>query len=151
MAKNIKKGGRTAGTPNKVTLAVRERIADQADPIGFLCDIMAGAKIKAAVIKDADTKQVEVVPTLDQRISAANTLARKVVPDAKDGPVNFELPEIRNLLEAVAAMSAVMGAVARGEITPSEGQVVTGMIETFRKTLEAEELERRIAVLEAGA
>jgi len=148
MARGKKTGGREAGTPNKVTLAMRERIEREADPIGFLCSVMAGEKIKSAVQKDSDAEPVEVIPTLDQRISAANVLVRKTVPDAKDNPVSFALPEIGNLSEAVTAMSAVLGAVSRGEITPSEGQVITAMIETYRKTVESEELERRIAALE---
>ncbi len=40
MPKTTKTGGRTKGTPNKVTQAARERIERDGDPIGFLLDIM---------------------------------------------------------------------------------------------------------------
>ena len=38
--------------------------------------------------------------------------------------------------------------MAEGEITPDEAAVVASVIETKRKALETEELDRRIAVLE---
>ena len=148
MTERKKTGGRRPGSSNKVTLAMRERIESEADPIGFLSAIVAGEKIKAAAMKDSGAEPVEVIPTLDQRISAANTLARKVAPDAKDGPVTFDLPDISNMSEAVSAMSAVLVAVAHGRITPSEGHVISTMIETYRKTVEAEDMERRITALE---
>jgi hypothetical protein len=47
-------------------------------------------------------------------------------------------------------MGVIVAAVADGEITPSEAQALAGMVETFRRTLETEELERRLAALEAS-
>jgi hypothetical protein len=43
----------------------------------------------------------------------------------------------------------VLEAVGGGELLPGEGQILTGIIETRRKAIETEELERRIAALEA--
>ena len=39
-------------------------------------------------------------------------------------------------------------AVADGEITPSEAQALSAMVETFRRTLETAELVGRVAALE---
>ena len=47
-------------------------------------------------------------------------------------------------------MAAILEAVGGGVITPGEGQVLTGMIEAFRKNLETQEMEKRIARLEAN-
>ena len=66
-----KTGGRTRGTPNKINVATRQRIEDEADPIGFLCGITRG--------QDLDG----VTPTLEQRMAAAKILAEKVLPDLR--------------------------------------------------------------------
>ncbi len=46
------------------------------------------------------------------------------------------------------ACKPLLGAVAAGEITPSEGQAVASLLETHRRTFEVEALERRLEVLE---
>ena len=54
-----------------MNMVTRERIHHEADPVGFLCRIVNGEVI--------DGKK----PTLDQRLSAARDLAKKIVPDLK--------------------------------------------------------------------
>ena len=77
-----KTGGRAKGTANKISVATRERIEKEADPIGFLIYVVQGRLMKSAPMKDY-SETVDVYPTLDQRISAAQALARKIVPDMK--------------------------------------------------------------------
>ena len=142
-----RRGGRKKGVPNKVNAATRERIERECDPIGFLMDIVNGNEIEAAPNKD--TGEVELLrPTVDQRINAAQTLARKLVPDAKDKPIKIDLPEIGCARDAANAMGVVAVAVASGEITPSDGQAFSSIIEIYRKTFETAELEERISELE---
>ena len=81
MANGRKTGGRQAGIPNKATAATRERIEREADPIGFLCRVANGEEIEAAPERESGAL-AKVRPTLDQRLSAAQTLARKIQPDA---------------------------------------------------------------------
>ena len=47
-----------------------------------------------------------------------------------------------------AASSAVLGAMAAGEITPSEGQALSTILESHRKVLELADIDRRLQVLE---
>ena len=63
--------------------------------------------------------------------------------------MTFALPTISKAADAARTMGAVVAAVAAGDLTPSEGAAVAGLLETYRKTLETAELEERIAVLEA--
>ena len=149
MAEGQKTGGRKKGTPNKMNAAMRQRIEDGCDPIGVLIDVANGEEIEAAPTKDATEKEL-IRPTVDQRMAAAQSLARKLVPDAKDKPINIDLPEISGPREAADAMGAIVRAVAKGEITPSEGQAIASIIETYRKMFETAELEERIAALERG-
>lgn len=80
MANGFKTGGRGKGTPNKDNAVIRERIEQEADPIGFLCRIVLGEKIECAPVKES-AETVQLIPTLDQRLSAAQVLAKKILPD----------------------------------------------------------------------
>ncbi len=72
----------------------------------------------------------------------------RLIPPMKDKPISLALPEIQSMNDSVNAMAAVLNQVAIGEITPTEGSAVAAMIETFRRTLETQELEQRISELE---
>jgi hypothetical protein len=45
-------------------------------------------------------------------------------------------------------MKAVINAVSKGEVTPNEAQIVSSVIEVYRKVIETTELESRIIELE---
>ncbi|WP_292024382.1 hypothetical protein [Maritimibacter sp. UBA3975] len=50
----------------------------------------------------------------------------------------------------MSAAKAVLRAVSIGEITPVEGATVMGLVESFRRALETNDLEQRITALEAA-
>ena len=52
---------------------------------------------------------------------------------------------------AATAAGAVLGAVADGDLTPTEGAHIMTLIETYRRTLETTELEARVTALEGGS
>ncbi len=74
--------GRKRGTPNRDRSATIERIQKEADPILFLCKVCRGDRMEAAPEPGAK-KKTWWYATGDQRISAAQTLARKILPDMK--------------------------------------------------------------------
>jgi hypothetical protein len=143
-----KTGGRKPGTPNRLTLALRERIAATADPFDFLVKVMRGEGIPAAPLKDAP-EQVLTYPTLDQRISAGRILADKLLPNAKDRPIQIDLPVLKSPADVLSAQAAIVAAMGRGEITPDEANTVAGVVELKRRAIETVEHERRLAALEA--
>jgi len=75
----------------------------------------------------------------------------RIAPPRKDSPVQFDLPRMETARDAATAAGAVLDAVADGELTPTEGAHVMGLIEAFRRTLETTELEARVAALEDNA
>jgi len=84
-------------------------------------------------------------------IQAAKFILERVGPaPRKDGPVMLDLPGITTAADAAQAMARIVESVATGEMTPAEGNAVSGLIEGFRKTLETEELARRMESLEAA-
>ena len=68
----------------------------------------------------------------------------RIIPVRKDRPVAFDLPPVKTPENVAGAMAAVTAAVARGELTPGEGQSLTAILETYRKTIELADIERRL-------
>lgn len=86
-----KTGGRRRGTPNKDRAATLEAIRTYSDPVGFLEKVCRGLLVEC---RDADGDQKSSIltrPSMEQRITAATILARKVLPDVKS--VELEVVE----------------------------------------------------------
>jgi hypothetical protein len=80
--------GRPKGSRNKNRVATAERINQEGDPIGFLCKVVKGGKMKAAAVDGAASRSW-CYPTIDQRKDAATTLAKKVMPDLRPSDVEI--------------------------------------------------------------
>ena len=72
----------------------------------------------------------------------------RIAPPRKDSPVQFPLPRMTTAQDAAQAAGAVLEAVSIGDLTPTEGAQVMGLVDSFRRTLEVTELEARLAALE---
>lgn len=81
--------------------------------------------------------------------TALRLCLERLAPPAKDKAITVALPALAGPADASAAMSAVVGAMAAGEITPSEAAAIAGVVETYRRTIEAVEIDARLAALEA--
>jgi hypothetical protein len=84
----LRRPGRPKGSRNKNRVATADRINAEGDPIGFLCKVVRGGKIKAAAV-DGATSRTWCYPTIDQRKDAAVTLAKKVMPDLRPSDVEI--------------------------------------------------------------
>ena len=65
-------------------------------------------------------------------------------------PVQIELPDTGTPEGIVAAMSAVVGAVSAGEISPAQAKEMADVIEIQRRVIETQDLAERISRLEAA-
>jgi len=74
----------------------------------------------------------------------------RIAPPRRDAPVTFDLPPMQSAADAAKAAGAVLGAVASGDLTPTEGAHIMALVETYRRTLETTELEARVVALEGG-
>jgi hypothetical protein len=72
----------------------------------------------------------------------------RLAPPRKDSPVQFALPPMTCARDAAEAARAVLQAVSEGDLTPTEGAQVMGLVDCYRRTLEVTELEARLAALE---
>ena len=85
---------------------------------------------------------------LDGDTTALRLCLERISPPRKDTPVQFALPPVETAQDASRAAQAVLAAVSAGDLTPLEGASVMGLVEGYRKTLETEDLERRLTALE---
>ena len=121
--------GKKKGTRNKTTLAVEALIEGEAETLG--------------------RKTIELALAGDT--TALRMCLDRVCPLRKGAPVTIDLPAHLTTAQDVAeAISLVVQAVANGEISPDEGGVVSGILETRRKAIETVDLENRLTALEQG-
>ncbi len=118
--------GKKPGTRHRITVLAEKLLDKDAEDVVKKCLELAKAGDSAAI----------------------KLIMDRILPPRKDRPVTIILPLIESLADASKAMGSVSNAVAAGEITPSEGQVLSAIIENYRKIIETTELEKRITDLE---
>ena len=72
-------------------------------------------------------------------------LLDRILPIRKGVAVEIDLPALETAGDVVAAINHVAQAMAEGEITPEEAQVIASVIEAQRKAVELLEIERRLS------
>jgi hypothetical protein len=74
----------------------------------------------------------------------------RIYPARKDRPVRFRLPPLEKVGDAVAANAALVGAVASGNLTPSEAGELAKLVDAYTRAVEATDIQDRLAKLEAA-
>ena len=121
--------GRPRGARNKTTLAVEALLDGEAE-------VLTRKAIERA--KDGDAV-------------ALRLCLERILPPRKDRPVSFALPKIESAADAGKASTAILTAVATGDVTPLEAEAVLRLLEGHAKVLEVRDLEERITTLELKA
>jgi hypothetical protein len=91
-------------------------------------------------------KAIDLALTGD--MAALRLCLDRILPPRKDRPLTFEFPAITNASEAATTMSAILAAVASGEITPTEASEIGKLVDSYVRAVEATELAARIERLE---
>ncbi len=118
--------GRPKGARNKSTLAAEALLDGEAE-------VLTRKLIELA--KDGDR-------------TALRLCFDRLLPVRRSRPVLFDLPDTSTPEGILAAHDAVLAAVATGEVTPEEAQIICGLLETKRRAIDTYEHERRISALE---
>ncbi len=125
------KSGNAAGKPkgarNKATLAVEALLEGEAEALG--------------------RRAVELA--LGGDTTALRLCLERIAPPRKGRPVVLDLPEIVTIADLALAQSAVVAAMAGGEISPDEAADVAKLLEAIGASIERRDLEARLAALEA--
>ncbi len=119
--------GKPRGARHKTTLAIEALLDGQHE-----------ALTKAAINK-----------ALEGDTTALRLCLDRIAPPRKDSPVTFTLPRIKSATDAVEASSALLAAVASGEVTPDEAGRVMALLTAHKAMVETGDLEARITALEA--
>jgi hypothetical protein len=82
--------------------------------------------------------------------TALRLCLERILPARRDRPVRLQIPEIEGMEDLTKATTALLGAVAAGELSPTEAGEVAKLVEVHRRTVEAMEIEERLRRLEAG-
>ena len=118
--------GRPRGARNRTTLAVEALLDGEAESI--------------------TRKAIELAKSGDG--PALRLCLDRIAPARKDRSVAFELPRLESAGDAVKAATAIVEAVACGDLTPSEANDLSRVVEGFTRTLEAVDFEARLTRLE---
>jgi uncharacterized protein DUF5681 len=118
--------GKPKGTRHRATLAVEALLEGEADKL--------------------TRKAVDLALAGDT--TALRLCLERIAPPRKDRAVAFALPDLVNAEDAVRAMAALVGAVAAGELTPSEASELSRLVEVFTKAADTHELQQRLTTLE---
>ncbi|MGY4433159.1 hypothetical protein ACVWWO_005636 [Bradyrhizobium sp. F1.13.1] len=119
-------GGRPKGARNATTLAL---------------EVLLGGQATALTQKAIDL-------ALGGDMTALRLCLDRILPPRKDRPVTFTMPEIKGAQDAAALVSAVLAAVASGELTPSDAAEIGKLIDSYVKAFETAELAERLERLE---
>jgi hypothetical protein len=72
----------------------------------------------------------------------------RILPPLREPGVRLKLPKLNHLQDVNLAKQRVLQAIAIGNITPIEGETIASVLENYGKTIEGQEMEERITLLE---
>jgi hypothetical protein len=81
-------------------------------------------------------------------ITALRLCLERLIPPRKDRPIHLILPPIENVQHISLAMAKVSTAIGEGEITPTEGEMLSNILAAHKDVLVTADLERRMDELE---
>lgn len=126
--------GRPKGSVSKRSVDVAAKaMADGITPIEFMLSIM---RDESADQKRREWAAEKVAPYVHPR------------PTPIDQPVALDLPDTATLTGVDDAQAEIIRKVSKGEITPTQGQNISALVEARRRSIESGELLRRIEALE---
>lgn len=91
-------------------------------------------------------KAIEMALEGDQQ--ALRMCLDRLVPPRKDRPVTFDLPPIEKTADLPKATSAILHAMAAGELTPAEAADVSKSVDVHVRAIEVHDLHERLARIE---
>jgi Family of unknown function (DUF5681) len=121
--------GRPAGSRNKATLAIDALLDGEA--------------------KTLTRKAITLAKAGDMQ--ALKLCMDRIVPPRRDRPVTLTLPKIEGPEQAATAMSAILQAAAAGDLTPMEAGELAKLLDVYVRTVETNDLAKRIEQLERTA
>jgi hypothetical protein len=79
-------------------------------------------------------------------VGALRLCLERLLPPLKSRPIQFKLPALRTVSDALSAMTLIIDGAASGQIFADEAQVLSDMVGNFMRALQINDLEERLAV-----
>jgi len=124
---NTQGRGRPKGSRNKAKSPVQELLEEYSMPLMRKCIVMAG---------QGDMRAMQIV--MD-----------RILPVRRGAFIGVGLPRIKTVQDVAKAAAQVMRSIARGKITPADGEKVMNTLEIQSRILEEATFEIRIDKLDA--
>jgi hypothetical protein len=108
--------------------------------------------VEALMSRDVDVKAITKVVLREARAGqpwACVAWLKLIAPAPRGRLVQLDLPPVRSAADIPAALLAVAGQVAAGELTPTEGCEIAAVYDALRASFEVDELTREVARLKA--
>ncbi len=96
----------------------------------------------------ADVVRVVIDAAKNGDLGAARLVVDKLIPATRERPLSIQLPAVVNVEDCAGAQAKVLAAVAAGDLLPSEGEALAGLIEQQRRSMETSDLAERLAAIE---
>src|SRR5260370_19703019 len=117
--------GRPRGSRNKVARVCQDTLDSHAENLTKKCVMLA----------------FQGNPT------AMRLCMERLMPARRHRTVQLKMPTVKTLGDVAAASELMVRGVARGQLTPAEGQTISGLLEGRRRVIETQEMEERIRAL----
>lgn len=118
--------GKPQGARNKATLAAQAFLDGEA--------------------KTLTRKAVELA--LGGDTVALRLCLERLLPPRKERPIAVDLPSVKTAADIPCLVNKILELVGQGDLTPSEANTLTGVVEIMRKGLEMGEIVERLTILE---
>jgi hypothetical protein len=118
--------GRPSGSRNKATLALEALLDGEAEAL--------------------TRKAIEMA--LEGDTTVMRLVMDRIIPPRKDRPVTFALPNLETPADAVKASAALVEAVASGDLTPSEAEYLSRLVDRYIRAVETTDTLERLESLE---
>jgi hypothetical protein len=109
------------------------------------------ATVLAEWLLDGQTEEL-IRKTIELALGGDSAALRlcieRIIPPRRDRPVDFRLPALNSVADALAAITAITDGVASGELTPAEAAELAKVVEVYRSAVETAEIDRRLSALE---
>lgn len=118
--------GRPRGSRNKVVRVCQDTLDNHAEALTKKCLYLA----------------FQGNPT------AMRLCMERLTPARRQRTLQFKMPLVKTIADVATASESVVNGVARGQLTPAEGQAFSAMLEGRRRVIETEDQDQRIRALE---
>lgn len=93
--------------------------------------------------------QTAIKLALSGDVAALRICIDRIIPPVREDRLQVALPDITDAAGCTEAQAAIMKAVASGELLPSQGEALAGLVEHRRRAIETTEIMKRLEALEA--